>query len=355
VVARVAARLGRAPGTVRAVIAPALDRARARGPRLSARAGRVVDRLLATGREAGDIARRTGVSRRALLRAALVHRAQWLTRLAASDRGLVGPVVEAFHRADAADVLLAPEPVRAGLFWDERADDNPPIAFVERTRLVGLQFLKFRARAVIGALDRHDPASAMIDEAVTLVRWIALLRLALVRQELGAVARTLATLGVRPGGEVVARAVEAARASIDSADPASEGRLAAGVTLAVTRAIAPMRTARGVERGADRVATGMTPALAGWARMVLEPVAPLVLPAWVRARVQRAHGASEPAAWMAARHGLAGAPPRPLAELARERGWLLPRAVAFERAALRAMRGTDPIEMDRGVGPPGRG
>ncbi|MDX2016218.1 MAG: hypothetical protein SFY95_01100 [Planctomycetota bacterium] len=332
VIARVARRLGRARGTVRAVIAPMFKEARPGAVRLSARVGRVVDRLLATGREAGDIARRVGVTRRALLRAAHVYRAQWLMRLAPSDRGLAGPVMEAFARPDAAEVLLAPEPVRAGLSWEETGEGNPPIAFVERTRLVALQFLKFRARGIIAAIDRHDPASAMIDEALTLVRWAALLRLALVRQELGTITRTLATLGGRPSGEVVVRAVEAARGAIDAADPASEGRLAAGVTLAVTRALAPRSGARGVMGSAGSGAE----VLRGWSKVVLAPVGPLVLPAWVRARARRTAG--EGAAWLIARHGLAGAAPRSMAELARERGWSWPRAVAFERAALRAVR-----------------
>ncbi|USN99841.1 MAG: hypothetical protein H6810_04040 [Phycisphaeraceae bacterium] len=178
-------------------------------------------------------------------------RAQLLHRLR-----LDGPVSPAFSRADADEVLLAPDVVRTRLGGGPSVTDlesfvrmiretPPPTAADESARAVAHQYLRFRARRMLEKLSDTDPNPTRLDEIETRLRWAALLRVELVRAELGLLGpaiergegrgldripphrlRPLLVVGLRAIGEAA-----------DRFAPFHGGRLAAAVSLRLSKAI----------------------------------------------------------------------------------------------------------------------
>lgn len=118
-------------------------------------------------------------------------RARLLRRL-----DLEGPVSPAFSRREADEVLLAPDSVRTTLGGGPKATDlvgflamlrecGPPDTQAESARAVAYQYLRFRARRLREKLSETDPNPTRLDEIETRLRWAALLRVELVRGQLG--------------------------------------------------------------------------------------------------------------------------------------------------------------------------
>lgn len=179
-------------------------------------------------------------------------RARLLVRLS-----LDGPVSRVFTRDDAEEVLLAPEVVRTRLGGGPGASDlegfvrlireaPAPDAEEESVRAVAHQYLRFLARKMLEKVSMTDPNPTRLDEIETRLRWAGLLRVELVRSELGLLGpvvergvglpleripphrlRPLLVVGLRSIG-----------GAVDRFAPFHGGRLAAAVSLRLTRAIA---------------------------------------------------------------------------------------------------------------------
>lgn len=168
---------------------------------------------------------------------------------------LDGPVSPAFSRPDADEVLLAPACVRTGLGEPGATDMGelvrlirecpPPDAAVESARAVAHQYLRHRAKRMLEKLSETDPNPTRLDEIETRLRWAALLRVELVRAQLGLLGasieravglplervpphrlRPLLVIGLRSIGEAA-----------DRFAPFHGGRLAGAVSLRLTRSL----------------------------------------------------------------------------------------------------------------------
>lgn len=194
-------------------------------------------------------------------------RAQLLRRLR-----LDGPVSPAFSRTDADEVLLAPEIVRTRLGGGPGAADldsfvrligetPPPDAADEAARAVAHQYLRFSAKRMLERLSDTDPNPTRLDEIETRLRWASLLRVELVRAELGllgpaierGIGRPLDRIPPHRLRPLLAVGLRAVGEAADRFAPFHGGRLAAAVSLRLSRAItAAIEDDRGPLAGAKR-------------------------------------------------------------------------------------------------------
>ncbi|MFT5423429.1 MAG: hypothetical protein ACI89L_001206 [Phycisphaerales bacterium] len=191
---------------------------------------------------------------------------------------LPGPVLKAFDRPDAGEVLLGPEAVVHGLSEPGIEDirelfagarkRTPPVLGIETARATAMHYLRWRAAREIAGLDPTTASGTGLDRAETDLRWASLLKAELLRPHLGLVLETLESragqrleemgLGAMTG--LWARAMGAASHAVDGFDPSGKGRLAGRIGLGVDRAVADRaggskaagsaRARRGVPRGA---------------------------------------------------------------------------------------------------------
>jgi RNA polymerase primary sigma factor len=223
-------------------------------PDRSARTQIVAVRMSRAGAEPAEIAHAIfgpRADKRRATRLIRQARARLLRRL-----NLDGPVSPAFARADADEVLLAPDCVRTGLGGGPGATDLPGLigliheaspmsAADESARAVAHQYLRSRARRMLEKLSETDPNPTRLDEIETRLRWAMLLRTELVRAELGVLGTTverqigrsmdrLPPHQVRPLLIVGLRAIGEA---VDRFAPFHGGRLAGAVSMRVGKAI----------------------------------------------------------------------------------------------------------------------
>lgn len=121
-----------------------------------------------------------------------------------------------------------------------------PLGVVERARAAAYRDLLARAGAWTASLDAAFPSAEALDLIETALRWAARLKAELVRAHLVLVIQTIEErASLRLEDQRAARAVElielglhAAARAVDAFDPSRGGRLAAPVTLIVTREVA---------------------------------------------------------------------------------------------------------------------
>jgi RNA polymerase primary sigma factor len=169
---------------------------------------------------------------------------------------LEGPVSPAFSRRDADDVLLAPDSVRRALgggpgatdlpgFIELVRDCPPPAVESEASRAVAYQYLRFRTRKLLEKLSDTDPNPTRLDDIETRLRWAALLRVELVRGQLGVLGPAIEhAVGLPlervPPHRLRALLVVGLRAIGRAADrfaPFHGGRLAGSVSIRLSRAL----------------------------------------------------------------------------------------------------------------------
>lgn len=334
-------------------------RATAPGPRpappLTARQREFILRATALGIAAPRVARRVGRSVASVHRIVADARARRLVATRISEPPRSHPAsrqVAAHAAADEALLgseaalhgLAVPAPETLGAFITLARQRDVPDAALERARARALVALRWRARAVIGALPASGAAVASIDRAETDLRWVSALKAALLwplrtvvlesfESACGNRADALRAADLAPG---LALAWRAASEALDRFDPKSAGRLAAPVTLAVSRAVAPWARARATSPAMGRAAPRLIDhpmvawhsALDPWQSFLALRDAALVGELGDPHRV-----------WLTIRHGLSGSGPRTVAEAARQIG-IAPRAGAkHDREALLALRG----------------
>ena len=250
--------------------------------------------------------------------------------------------------------LLAMDPVARGLGVETPGKltdlmalmrrDEPAVVYEQRERARAARTLAARCARRAARLDHANPSGRALDEIETAMRWIMMLRLALLRTQLHLIVATLEEhLGGRPEALGPARAREIVLGAIDAGcdavrryDPGAGGRLAARVGLALTRhasrlrdaapASTPGRAGRGIGTGHD--APDWADHL--WRRWW-----------WIRppAHALAALGTLDERdrAVLTDRLGLTGERPITLDELAEIRRTSRPGAVRLERGALRRL------------------
>lgn len=376
---RLSERTGRSHEAIRQVLLKAQARTPGAGPvegTIDQRRRRVLGRAVRLGIDPGVMARKWRRSRGAVRRALALAQAEMIWDLV--ERGaLRGPTAPTFELPEAADVLLAPAPVRTGLGSAGPTDlldlvrstdvRQPPLAHEETSRLVAMHYLRFAASRGAKALDRLHPSPGAVDEIEVMLLHAARLKVELIRAELRTIRATLtarltAALAAGEGrGEgaaealervpplvlarVLGAAIQAAGAAVDGFDPFRGGRLAAAVGLACDRAAVEVlrgsSPASGSRRAAVILARG-TP-VPDWTRSVCPWQKWLEIDARVRQAVERGLVLREHSAWIRDRFGLAGAPPMTLAAMASRAGLTASRARVKEQeavlAAWRAVRG----------------
>lgn len=342
-----------------------------RGPVRASRAHGALARI-AQGTEPRAIARRLGRSPGALRRAVNVLRAERLRTLAIPPRAgacpeaLTGGPLDASHAREGLG-----EPGQTDLLEFIRAARlrEVPIGVVERARAQASRELLVRAGIWIRALDRASPSPHALDRIETALRWSARLNAELLRSHLPLIIETIeARASLRLDEQRAPRAIqlvelglEAGARAIEAFDPAKGGRLAAPISMLVTRDVArwlkasPVSEPEPAGRASPRLTAGIT--LTDWTRRVapwqewLEPdpaVRPSVdrVPPDARSAMALRHGWPE---W-APRSLPAPIRPQTCAEIASLLG-LTPTAVArLERRALREALG--PITESRPGGTP---
>jgi len=348
---RLAAEHGRSLESVRRVLAsrgafprkrPVTDRTRA-----------AMLRLWRLGMGAPELARLTGRSAAVARRDVNLARAARLRALAAAG-AFAGPHPKTFDRPDAAKLLLAGEGA-ARIAPEAEAQDLPTLlvrwrsqepspAVLERERAGAFHYLRFRALAGIPRVSRLQPQPARLDEIETSLRWASLLARSLLRTQRRLVIDTIEgrtgkraeELGVPTLTELLHAAAAAGVESLPHFDPFRPGRLAGTLSLAIDRSV--VRTLRSLPSPAPGRAAGFipegTPAPRLWCRVCL----------WDRwlgpderipHAVARGLVSAEDARLLAERFGLAGEPPRSLADLARRVGVRPTRIVALVQGAVR--------------------
>ena len=295
-----------------------------------------------------------GASKRRVARVVLRERLRILAKL-----DLSGPVGPGFDGDRAHELYLGPDAVRFG-FGAAGAHESlgaqldaarslpPPDRETERARAAAMHYLRWRASVLLSGVGDPSGAASAVDEIETLLRWAGLLRVELVRAQMGTVIKTLDALpgglGSMPGGaarEVFARAMVDAGRAADRFSPFRGARLAGSVSMALGALVARVGSGDG---GAGRAGR------AGVALSSVPPVDVLVLrpsvfwrptltpPGFVRRAVDAGSALDERDAMvLRARWGLGGAgPPVTLDGLALELGTTRMRAAVVERSALRA-------------------
>jgi len=317
------------------------------GP-LSDRQRRAIERGVRRGIEPGVVARRFGRSASLVRRVVADVRAQRLHGLL--DAGLVPrPDDPEFDESAPASAHA-----RSGLSPACETDllalvsiartQGPPAREREAALAAAYRVLCGRAHVVISALPEHGASSAAVDRAETDLRWAGLLKLALARDQLGTVLRAIEDrteqraeqLGSSALGELLLAGLGALGGAIDHFRPRRGGRLAGAVAVAVDRALVRHRGVARVRERSPGAATGrlVSHDVGDWRPTIVR---------WLPAigpdpRIERVAGELDPErrALLAARYGLAGAPPRTLAEIAAERGREPMHVARREREALRA-------------------
>ena len=360
-VARIALRTGRSAHAVRAALL-AHDRA-ADTPifvyrsSIDERDREAILRATRRGVPVADLALAKNRTRESVAR---IAGERLLTRLREYD--LRAPVSPTFQRPDAAEVLLAPAPVRTGLLpapifdaarFVAEARALPAIDTREETALaVALAFLRYRAARTLASLPAHSPSAAALDAVETDLRWASRLVIKLARTQRRI---ALASLEERVGDLLEHRDehirvlhLAAMRALCDAAlryDPARRGRLAARSAVALSHALSatiatldlPSRAASSsrARRRADRAVplVDWTLDAAPWTRF-LEPDP--------RVRVSLDSLDETPRRLITLRYGLAGDPPVTRADAAQALNLHPPAAGALERESLRAAVGLTP-------------
>jgi len=251
---RLALRYGIGHETVRQMLirhdesgdAPIFDRQ----PPLSVRDRRLALRAYERGITPARMAKRLGRSTPSVHRVILLRRLERLRRVPAP-----GVHDAAFELPDVEKSLLSPLAVRTGfgasfptdvLSLAALARAMPPVdAAVEHARAAAMQYLWWRATSAARSM-ALAASSSQLDRAETDLRWMLRLKAELLRAELGVVIRAIEERAGRPlhdmpSGQahgLLLHSMDAAVGAIDRHDPFRGGRLAAPVSLAVTRVLA---------------------------------------------------------------------------------------------------------------------
>ncbi|MEM7754928.1 MAG: hypothetical protein AAF297_04755 [Planctomycetota bacterium] len=217
------------------------------------------------GAEPAELATLAGNDARGAQRLVSGLRLQLLRRIASA-----GPVSRVFERDDAESVLLGPAIVREGLSAAPPActlveqlatnrDARPGSADDERVRSTAMLFLMWRASRRVAGIDGRVAPAAALDSAETDLRWAWLLQAELLGEQFGAVVRTLEervgpldALGTSEAMRLLAAGSRAAARAIGVHSPWRGGRLAAAVTLAVSRSIRAASSGASADTGACR-------------------------------------------------------------------------------------------------------
>jgi len=226
--------------------------------------------------------------------------------------------------------------------------DEPAVIYEQTARARAARILAARCAGISAGIGPSAPSGRALDEIETAMRWIMLLRVALVRSQAALVLATLEgrlggrieSLGPARAGEVLVGAIDAAYDAVRRYDPAGGGRLAARVGLALSRhasrlrdvAPAPEAGKAGRGIGADAPAPDWAAHL--WSRW-----------AWLRpdpAALARLDGLSvDDRALIVARTGALGDRPITLSELGDRLGTTALGARRVERGALRRLYALD--------------
>lgn len=275
---RLAARTGRAPETIRAVLR-AHDRAATRPlfdpvrPPVERRR-RIAFALWRRGQPLAAIAGRLGVARESAFRLINERRAALLRSLDLADRSASGettsrPSLSALAHASVERPGWVPGESEARAFVREARFAPPPDADDERSIALALRALRERVRESIARLPA-SPRSSALDAIETDLRWTTVLLARLVRDQYPTILRALEE---RIGGPLTALPPAALRAAhraalisaVQSAarfDGARGGRLAGLVSLSIARL--PSLRGVSVAPGADRRAEPASLPLDDW-------------------------------------------------------------------------------------------
>lgn len=256
------------------------------------------------------------------------------------DAGVFGVELDApllAHPAVVAGLDASQDDSGAGFIAS--VEDAGPDAELEHARSAAYQVLRWQARSMIAGLPRFSPRSSALDEIETRLRWAALLKIELMRSVQGIAARAV----VERSGVALERmrsaelrrwraaAMDAASWGVDHFDPFSGGRLAAPVSVALTRTLAAVAHAdtgvaakRAEVAGAEEV---------DWTRRVGPWQGWVDAPAWLVDAVRSGRLGSAESGVIGERYGLGGQRPRLLAELQREHGVSVQRFASLVRAA----------------------
>lgn len=250
----------------------------------SMRSSRAHDALvrIARGVEPRTIARRLGRSPNAVRRAANILRAERLRSLS-----LPGPTpttsapTSGPKSAALTDPPLDSPHARAGLGETGTTDllafiraarlREVPLGVVERARAVALRALLACAGSCIATIDHSWPSPAALDHAETALRWAARLKTELLRAHLSLIIETIETRAALKLDEqrapralqLVELGLSAGSRAIDTFDPTKGGRIAAPITLLVTREVsrwikaAPVQEPEPAGRALPRLTSGI--------------------------------------------------------------------------------------------------
>lgn len=341
-----------------------------RAPVRSSRSRRALEEV-SRGREPRSIAREAGRSPAAVRRAVNVLRAERLRAefegvLERSARGepapetLSGGVLDAPGAAEG--IGLAGETDLLGFVRGAR-ERRVPIGVLERAQAAAAKELVVRAAAWSRAIDPLWPSPVVLDRTETALRWAARLRSELLRANLALVIETIeARAGLRleeqragRARELVEIAMEAAGSAMESFDPSKGGRLAAPITMMVTRATARWMRGEASEmqepagRANPRLSTGVV--IPDWTRRVASWQAWLEPDARVRGSIDAVSGVHPLAcAVMGMRHGwrewceragLGACRPSTCAEVGARLGVSATKCARIERLSIRTALGGD--------------
>ncbi len=213
----------------------------------------------------GLLATRSKRSRVSVVRAINHQRARLLRSAFGTGRRENGTAAQTLAWLSQAQVdkILTSQPARTGLgapvmidalAWIEVARrSTAPLGVEERLRAQAYHLLLSRVASITAGLSNSIPEAERLDEAETLLRWAARLKVELIRSQQGLLLRAMQSRLARPLEEVraadlaplVSLGVAAIADAVDSYDPFSTagtgklpGRLAAPASLALDRAIA---------------------------------------------------------------------------------------------------------------------
>lgn len=278
---RLAQRYGRSHEAVRQVLlqhdrgpAPIFRQA---GP-MTARHQRLCLRAWRRGIDAPELARRLGRSPAAIRRAVNMARLDFLRALDL-PAGPGEPSEDVIGAPPAREGLRLSSPRDLASFLAFGASVGAPVAAEERARALAIVHLQARAQQTIARIHAINPEAGMLDEAETDLRLASRLIAAQVRAQLPTVLRALRDRLNRPFEELrgpvllalLTGALGAAARAAREFDPGVGGRLAARVSLAVSRACEPHldrvpAPAPGLARALPRLVPGVL--LPDWTRRV---------------------------------------------------------------------------------------
>lgn len=325
VATELAPRAGVSPSTVRRILradAPTLIPVRRRA---ASNAPSTSLRLWREGVGPSDIARRLKTTRLTANRLISAERARLLRSLALET---LTPV----SAPPAAAIILEDPLVRLGFGGPGDTDavalaaaaakHEAPDPSRERKLAAAHYLLRARAAAMLAAHDRFSGEA--LDQIETDLRWIALLRIELVRGERALIVRTIEErAGVPmldlPAPEIrrwTAAAFDAAAHAVDRFDPAKRGRLAAPVSFALARVLAGLRAVPATPQRAHPATMPIT----DWSRRVAPWQAWLDPPERVINAVNESWADEQTIRSLRHRFGLALGPPLTLKQMKSEQG-----------------------------------